>query len=99
MSGIRRVEGQEREVVDDEQVDPQQLADLDVVAVVEPGRPQPAQRPVAALEVHAVAATHAGSPSKTARNVLPTPTGPMITTLRPPSMKRSEHSSVQVWRS
>ena len=31
--------------------------------------------------------------------VFPTPTGPMIMTLWPASMNRSEHSSSQVWRS
>jgi hypothetical protein len=36
VGGVEYVEGLEREVVDDEQVDAQQLAHLDVVAVVEP---------------------------------------------------------------
>ena len=36
VGGVENVEGLEREVVDDEQVDAQQLAHLDVVAVVEP---------------------------------------------------------------
>jgi hypothetical protein len=35
VGGVANVEGLEREVVDDEQVDAQQLAHLDVVAVVE----------------------------------------------------------------
>jgi hypothetical protein len=35
-------------------------------------------------------------PRAVARNVVPTPTGPMITALWPPSTKRSEHSSFQV---
>ena len=34
----------EREVVEDQQVDPQQLAHLGVVAVVEPGGPQPLEQ-------------------------------------------------------
>ena len=36
VGGVERVERLEREVVDDEQVDAEQFADLGVVAVVEP---------------------------------------------------------------
>lgn len=57
---ICRVERLEGEVIDRQQVDAQQLAHLGVVAVVEAAGPQPAQHPVAALEVHAVAAAHGG---------------------------------------
>ena len=54
------VEGCEGEVVDDEQVDAEQLAHLGVVAVVEPAGPEPFEEPVAAFEVHAVAAADGG---------------------------------------
>jgi hypothetical protein len=51
VGGVERVERLEREVVDDEQVDAEQLAHLDVVAVVEPRRAEPFEHEVAAFEV------------------------------------------------
>ena len=60
VGGVERVEGLEREVVDDEQVDAEQLAHLGVVAVVEPAGPEPFEEPVAAFEVDAVAAADGG---------------------------------------
>ena len=40
VGGVEGVEGLQGEVVKDEQVHSQQLADLGVVAVIEPGRPE-----------------------------------------------------------
>jgi hypothetical protein len=96
VGGVECVKRLEREVVDDEQIDAQELAHLGVVAVVQAAGAEPFEEPVAAFEVHAVAAADGGVPRAVARNVLPTPTGPMITALWPPSTKRSEHSSFQV---
>ena len=73
--GVGGVEGLQGEVVDDQQVDPQQLADLSVVAVVEAAGPKSSKHPVAALEVHAVAAGGPPRPRAVARKVLPTPLG------------------------
>jgi hypothetical protein len=95
IGGVERVDRLEREVIDDEQIDAEQLAHLEVVAVVEPAGAESFEEPVTAFEVHAVAAADR---SAVARNVLPTPTGRMITALWPASTKRSEHSSFQtVW--
>jgi hypothetical protein len=60
VGGVEWVEGLESEVVDDEQVDAQQLAHLEVVAVVEPAGPESLEQPVAAFEVDADAAADRG---------------------------------------
>jgi len=60
VGGVERVECLEREVVDDQQVDAQQFADLDVVTVVESRRAEPFEHPVAAFEVHAVTTADRG---------------------------------------
>jgi hypothetical protein len=96
VDGVHRLEGK---VVDDEQIDSQQFADLGVVAVVEAGDAEAFEEPVTAFEVTVNRRLMAAWPRAVARKVLPTPTGPMMTALWPPSTKRSEHSSFQVARS
>src|SRR2546421_87991 len=47
VGGVERVEGLEHEVIEDQQVDPDELAELGVVTVIQPGRPQPLARKAA----------------------------------------------------
>ncbi len=49
VGGVEGVEGLEGEVVEDEQVDAEEFADLGVVAVVEPGGPEPFEQHVGAV--------------------------------------------------
>jgi hypothetical protein len=81
---VERVEGLEGELVDDQQVDAEQLAHLDVVAVVESAGPQAIEEPVAAFEVHAVTAAHGDVAQGCRQEVLPTPTGARSASRRPP---------------
>ena len=60
VGGVEGVEVLQGEVVDDEQVDPQQLAHLSLVAVVEPAGPQALEEPVATFKVNAVTAPDGG---------------------------------------
>ena len=60
VGGVGGVHRLEAEVVEDQQVDAQELADLGVVAVVEPGGPEAFEQLVGALEVHAVAPADGG---------------------------------------
>ncbi len=60
VGGVEGVEGLEGEVVEDEQVDADEFADLGVVAVVEPGRPEPLEQHVGAAEDDAVAPADRG---------------------------------------
>ena len=56
--GLHRVHGREGKIVDDQQVEADQLAHLDVVAGVEAGGLEPLEQPVGPLEVHARAAAN-----------------------------------------
>src|SRR5690606_572130 len=58
--GVDAVHGLQREVIDDEQVGAEQLADLVVVAVVEPAGPEALEETVAAFEVDADPAADGG---------------------------------------
>jgi hypothetical protein len=58
VGGVESVEGLEGEVVDDQQVDAQESAHLDVVTVVEAAGAQAFEHPVAAFEVHGVPTSH-----------------------------------------
>lgn len=60
IGGVDRVEGLQREVIDDEQIDAEEFADLDLVAVVEPAGSEAFEEPVAAFEVHASPPTDGG---------------------------------------
>ena len=99
VGGVECVHVLEREVVNDEQVDAQQFADLGVVAVVESAGAESfeelSQRSKWTLNRRRTAAW----PRAVERNVLPTPTGPRMSALWPDSTKRSEHSSFHTLRS
>lgn len=60
VSGVGGAEGLEAKVVDDQHVDAEQFAHLDLVAVVEPGRFESFEEVVSSFEVHAVAAADRG---------------------------------------
>ncbi len=68
--------GVQGEVVEDEQLDAVQLAQLVVVSAVHAGRAQALERLVSALEEHRVAATDRGVPERDGQTILSTPTGP-----------------------
>ncbi len=57
LGGVDGVHGSESEVIDDEHVGAEQLADLGVVAVVHPGCLQALQQDVSAFEVNAATAS------------------------------------------
>ena len=85
VGGVGGVEGLEAEVIDDEDLDADQFAQLDVVAAVETGEPWSRLRIWSQRPARVVVATAAGDVAKGGgHNVLPTPTGPMITASWPP---------------
>ena len=55
VGGVERVEGLQTKVIEDERLDPDELAGFGVVAVVEPGAPQSHEEQVGALEADRVA--------------------------------------------
>lgn len=68
IGGLARVRGLEREVVEDEEIDSDEPAHLDVVGVVEPGRAEPFEQPIGAYGVD-LAATSTGDVTERVREV------------------------------
>ena len=67
VGGLGRIERREGEVVEDEQVDPQQAAQLGVVGGVEPGCPEALEEPVGAPDEDAPPAPAGDVPEGRAR--------------------------------
>ena len=97
VGGVQSVHRLQGKIVQDQQVHPDELSDLGVVAVVEARGPQAFQQHVGAAEGDAVAPTDGGVAQGRSHKRLAHPDGPKTKALWPASIKRSEHSSSQTW--
>jgi hypothetical protein len=96
LGGVERVEA---EVVDDEEVDGEELAQRLLVGVIEPRVLERLEEPVGGEDEEVYPWRNASQPRACARKVLPTPTGPTRTTCAWAATKRRLTSSFQSARS
>ena len=75
VGGLGGVEGLEREVVDDEQIDADEAAHLDLVGVIEPGGAEPFEQPVGPFGVDLAAAAAGDVPERVGEVGLADPDG------------------------